>query len=157
MIEAAEIPESSYVKESQWSKDHWSLLAYIEHVMVECGGFEVGLDAHLRQNRVHWRVLWEQCPHPKRTYGKSPAARSMAMEPEHGTRLRGGTVLLDHDDWDCVQDLAHEGYFTCGANAVQPGAVLHLSAKGASVVARLRQHKSAGGGFGTFTASAAVA
>lgn len=144
---------SEFIEEGRWGKDHWSLLAYIEHVMVDCAGFQVGLDAHMRQGRRHYRVMREECPHPKRRHGHSPVDRAMAMEPEHGTRLKGGVVLPWHDDWSCVQDLAHAGYFTCTADEVQPGAVLHFSDKGMGIAAKLRQHKSAGGGFGTFSAA----
>jgi len=29
-----------------WGRDHWSTLAYIETVMVDCKGFQIGQDGH---------------------------------------------------------------------------------------------------------------
>lgn len=43
-------------------KNHWSLLAYIETVMVECGGFDVGFDPRMTQNCRNYRIMKEINP-----------------------------------------------------------------------------------------------
>lgn len=72
------------------------------------------------------------------------------MERSEGSRLADGSVIPDHDDWACVQDMAQAGLLTVGADGVQPGAKLRLSALGHKVTALLREHKAAGGLFATF-------
>ena len=142
-----------YIAMNRWSKDHWSTLAYLETVMVDCGGFQVGSDPRMRSNRRHFRVMHEECPRPKRA---TRGAGGVAMNAEHGTRLNDGCVVANHDDWMCVQDMAAAGLFTVGADEVQPGQTLHLSSRGQDVVAALRAHKAAGGNFAQFDASAFV-
>ena len=138
---------NEYIPMAAWSKDHWSTLAYIETVMVECGGFQVGSDARMRSNRRNFRVMG-QCPKPSRPNGRATLA--MTMRPEHGTRLANGQVLENHDDWACLQDLANEWLFTCVANDIEPGAIVHLSERGRALCDALRAHKASGGTFGAF-------
>ena len=138
-----------YVQSEQWSADHWSTLAYMETVMVECGGFQIGRDPRMRSNRAHFRVMQEQCPNPKRP-SRDPAG--VVMKPEHGTRLRDGTVLPGHDDWCCLQDMAAAGYLTCDVEDAEPGVSVHLSELGQLNAAALRSHKAHGGKFADFRA-----
>lgn len=147
------IDPNEFVPEALFWHDHWSTLAYLETVLVDCGGFQVGLDARMRQNRRNFRVMMKECPRPKRT-GLAGMSQSGAipMDPEHGTRLQDGTVLEWSDDWSCVQDMAAAGYFTCGPDAVEPKVILHLSEKGQAICARLRQHKANGGNWRNFQA-----
>jgi len=137
------------IPEEKFGRDHWSMLAYLETVAVDCAGFQVGLDAYMRHTRRHHRVMPQECPQPKRAK-KVLAQFVLTMQPEHGTRLKDGTVLGDHDDFDCLQDLYAAGYFLATTDGVQPGVVLHLSAKGQRVASLLRAHKSAGGAFRNF-------
>lgn len=138
---------SDYVPMNKWGKDHWSTLAYIETVMVEVQGFQVGFDARMRQKRRTFRVMHEQCPQPKRP---SRGGMGIPMEPKYGSRLNDGTSLEGHDDWDCVQDMAVEGLFTVGVEGVEPGATLQFSEKGLNLAQALRKHKIGGGVFGNF-------
>lgn len=143
-----------------WGRDHWSTLAYAVTQMVECSGFQVGFDPRMRANRRHFRVMWEECPRPKR----SAPATSFGYGPlpvgKYGTRLADGSEVDGHDDWCCLQDMAKAGLFAaldeggaprpCDDVDVQPGAVLRLSPLGLEVAAALRAHKIAGGGFAAF-------
>jgi hypothetical protein len=79
------------------------------------------------------------------------------MKPEHGTRLNNGTSVTDHDDWNCVQDMAQEGLFDFDAESVQPGFTLKLSPKGQAWASALRIHKQGGGNFSDFDVSQAPA
>lgn len=57
--------EQSYVPVARWGRDHWRCLAYVEAIMVEMAGFQVGADPRMTANRRHYRVMAEQCPRPK--------------------------------------------------------------------------------------------
>ena len=76
---------------------------------------------------------------------------------KHGTRLKDGRAITDHDDWMCLQDMTVEGLFTLGVDAIKPGVVLRLSDKGWRIAAELRKHKANGGSFGNFTPSIGTA
>lgn len=145
---------SDYIPIEQWSKDHWSTLAYVESVMVDCAGFQVGADPRMKSNRRHFRVMAAECPNPRRAQASKSLA--MPMRPEHATRLKDGTQIAGHDDWMCVQDMAAAGLFTAGPDDVQPGERLHLSALGVMVSSELRAHKASGGTFATFSPSGAA-
>ncbi len=136
-----------YVNIANWSKDHWSTLAYIETVMVECGGFQIGLDCRMRSNRRNFRVMHEQCPRPKRA--KQDGTRAVCMDPKYTSRVKNSTTV-DHDDWCCIQDMAVAELFTVGVEQIQPGVVLHLSEAGKAMIAALRAHKATGGQFAAF-------
>lgn len=145
----------AYIEMGAWGKDHWSTLAYIETVMVECGGFQIGLDARMRSNRRHLRVMHQQCPRPKRAAGRD-SSLTVAMDPNGGSRLRDGSTVPNHDDWMCVQDMAYAGLFTVGPADVEPGETLHLSTLGRQVASQLREHKAAGGQFADFSVACAA-
>lgn len=138
---------TEYIPMVLWGKDHWTTLTYMETVMVECGGFQVGLDPRMRSHRVHYRVMYQKCRRPKRP---SPQYAGVVMRPEHSTILNDGQQVPNHDDWCCIQDIAHEGLLTIPVDHIQPKIELHLSEKGQVIVAKLRQHLMAGGSFGNF-------
>jgi hypothetical protein len=137
----------------QFGRDHWSTLAYIDCVMIDCAGFQVGFDARMRQGRRHYRVMHEECPRPKRV-GISTAA--LVMDLEHSTVLRDGSKVAGHDDWHCVQDLATAGIFTARVEDIQPGETLHLSDFGRALANDLRAHKASGGSWKDFVPSLAA-
>jgi hypothetical protein len=144
---------SDYVRPELFGKDHWSTLAYAETVMVECGGFQIGFDVRMRQNRRNYRVMREMCRKPKRAR-QGPDCGCM-WEPKYSTVLADKSVVEGHDDWSCIQDCAEAGFFTVGeqiarADRVEPGVILHLSPLGRATVEGIRAHKAAGGNFGNF-------
>lgn len=155
---AAATPSTVYraddlIPVAMFSKDHWSTLAYVESVMTECAGFQVGLDPRMRATRRSHPVMSEECPHPKRpsaSSGRSLASTAITMRPGEGTVLKDGTKVPGHDDWACLQDLAEAGYFTTAQNDIEPGVTLHLSERGRVVAAALRTHKAGGGQFRQF-------
>lgn len=133
----------------KWGKDHWSLLAYVESVSVECGGFEVGYDARMRHNANNFAFMNMKNPEPKRQ--NRPTMQGPVMDERYATRLNDGTIAPDaHDDWMCVVDMASAGLFTVSSEDVQPGAILSLSDKGFSLCSSLRKHKAQGGQFANF-------
>ncbi|AXQ69283.1 hypothetical protein HOU02_gp442 [Caulobacter phage CcrBL9] len=147
--------DDGYVPITLFGKDHWSMLAYAEVVMVDCQGFQVGYDARMRQGRQHFRVMHEQCRRPRRVNGGHDGA---VMKPEFGSRLNNGTFIENHDDWHCVQDMVHAGLMGVRRRdlilplieEMEPGEVLHLTPLGQEVAGRLRAHKAAGGNFSGF-------
>lgn len=155
--ESTEFNVDSYIPMGKWGKDHWSLLGYMHTVLLDCGGFQVGLDARMRQGRRNFRVMDEQCPVPKRPTRTSGA---MVMDPKYGTRLNDGTYVPRHDDWHCVQDMAHEGLLLAkNSNGrwnlatvedIEPGVDLRLSDAGYEVLFGLIRHKHQGGNYAAY-------
>lgn len=142
-----------FIPMGEWGRDHWRQLAYVEAIAVDMGGFQVGFDPRMSANRRNFRVMYEQCPKPKRM-SNIPADRAMVMRSEHATRMAGGAQPdPHHDDWCCVQDIAAEGLFTVGPERVQPGEFLHFSPKGLELVGALRKFKAAGGQYAQFQAA----
>lgn len=145
---------SEYIPMSQWARDHWSTLAYIETVLVDQREFTVSYNPRMRSSRRMIRVLTE--PPALRTatvrnrsyaYGRG----AFAMSPEAGTILRDGTVLPDHDDWACVQDFAAAGLLTKTADEIDVGTSIKFSPYGWHIATALRQHKANGGNFADFS------
>jgi hypothetical protein len=144
--------ENEYVPAELFGNDHLGTLLYVDSVMVDNGGFQVGSDPRMKSNRRNFRVMAQQCPRPKRT--SREGSFSVVMSPEHATRLRDGTVVRDHDDWACLQDMAALGYFTVPVDEIEPGVVLHFSDLGRAVANDLRAHKAAGGSISDFVIAA---
>jgi hypothetical protein len=158
MTEVAERPTQTftaddYIPASHWGKDHWTTLAYVDAVMTDMAGFQVGADPRMRSNRRNFRVMHAECPRPKRaTNGGHAAMGAIAADLSMGSCLKDGSVVQNHDDWSCVQDMAEAGLFTVGPDDVEPREILHFSAKGRAWANELRQHKQAGGAFAGFSA-----
>lgn len=141
---------SDYVAPRLWGKDHWSTLAYIESVMTDCGGFEMGLDPRMRSNRRNYRVM-NEVPLPKRTRKASTRHYGAPLGPGDGSVLSDGQCVTGHDDWNCLEDMASVGFFNIGILGLAPGKVLKFSPLGLAVSSRLRQHKQDGGNFAEFS------
>ena len=112
-----------------WGKDHWSTLAYIETRIIDYHG---GLDVrHMRCNsKLH------------------PQFQHIVEGKEYPTRLKEGTIVHDHDDWSCVEDMEAEGLLISLGTGLSP--VYKLTDKGYVIAAALRKHKAEGGNFASF-------
>lgn len=121
------------VPTSLFGKDHWSLLAYVETVVVEG---EVIKHERLRCNEAYHPMM-------KRDRFGTQGGWQMAW----GTRIVDGKVLPQHDDWDCLEDLAAAGYLQI--ESMTEGSVT-LTPTGLAKAHELRAHKIAGGTFATF-------
>ena len=75
--------EWEVVPPTDWGKDHWSTLAFLETAAVDNKGLVQ--NAHMR---AHPRL------HPKYAHTGSTG--------EYPTRLKDGFELKDHDDWSCM-------------------------------------------------------
>ena len=124
---------------TDWGKDHWSTLAYVECRAVDNGG---------ALNPQHMRGH----------LGRRPE--------QYPTRLRDGIDLEGHDDYDCVADAVEAGFLEAAGKHGSPGNARYsyrdhtdrmvlthrytLTDKGAEVTAALRKHKAMGGNFAGF-------
>ena len=170
----AEVSADEYISPSNWGKDHWSTLAYIDTICVEKAGAMVAPDPKMRcNNRRHRHLI-------PRVWG--------GWEDKYSSSLRDGSIAVGHDDWDCVQDLVEFGFLKCVCHplpealqdsiqvnrdlsaarvellnaismgliekddtSVQPGKIMHLTSLGQQAISLLRTHKSIGGSFSDFT------
>lgn len=129
-------------KINQFGKDHWSLLAYIEYRVMNHEG---------RLDLVHLRV-------------KNPALQQNMLggdnwKPEYGTTLFGywnenGSVnsklkILDHDDFDCLDDLEKARLIESFGTGLNPA--YKLTKKGVKVMGLLTLHKQEGKNYADFT------
>jgi hypothetical protein len=152
-IKSRPVPDNSEgIPVSRWGKDHWSLLAYVESLVVDAPD-KVGT-----VNRQ--RVRCNPGRHPL-----LQGTRDGIWQPNYGTRLAGffeyaqrtdltaaetaGFFLPEHDDWDCLDDLDV-------ANLVETLSLINgkvlLTPVGSVIAAQLRLHKQQGGQFANFTA-----
>lgn len=129
------------IKISQFGKDHWDLLAHVEYRIMNHQG---------RLNLVHLRV-------------KNPALQQNMTgvnmwKPEYGSRLFGywnkdGSVnpklkILDHDDFDCLDDLENAGLIKSFGTGLHPA--YKLTKEGVRVVGLLTLHKQEGKNYAAF-------
>lgn len=111
--------------------DHWSTFAYLETRAVDHQG---GVDiTHMRCDPRRHPTL---------------AHRGSAI-PCSPSRLKDGTLLHDHDDWDCVDDFERCGLLQNVGTALHPR--IQFTPIGLQLAARLRAHKAHGGSYSTFS------
>jgi hypothetical protein len=104
----------------------------------------------MRTSRRHFRQLVTTFPGPDDPDLGAP------ITPDLGTRLRDGTIIPDHDDWDCVEDLLAAGLLTAIPEPDHPErwGLIRLTPAGQRHVAALRVHKQQGGTLDTYAWSA---
>lgn len=112
-----------------FGRDHWTTFLYLETCTVDYGG-----EADLRRMRC------DASRHPAQANGVDAKG--------HATRLKGGVLLPDHDDWDCAEDLEREGLLTNEGTAANR--VFRLTEAGRALAGVLRAHKADGGSVDTF-------
>lgn len=132
----------------KFCKDHWSTLAYAESCCVD-GDKGIGtLD-----------LAKMRCNGNKRVF----LGANFIWHQKWGTRLMGyfdftdrgdpvkaeaaGLQLLEHDDWDCLDDLAAHGFIEIMS---QTQGAVRMTPLGNEVAGALRKHKTQGGMFADF-------
>lgn len=109
-----------------FGKDHWSLLAYIEHINVN-----------------------EKCiPDPRKMreiHGKRAPMGNPFSSSNYPTRTKKGAVY-NHDDY--AEDLEKVGLITIEGTGANPMYI--LTDYGWEVASRLRKHKAKGNNFQSF-------
>ena len=135
----------------KFGKDHWSLLAYVEHCCVN------GRDGFGKLDRRRLRC------NPNNHMLAGVYSNDTQWKLNHGTRSAGffdfeerndpekaiaaGVQLLDHDDWDCLDDLEAAGYIEVLSLV---NGFVKMTVTGCDVAAKLRAHKAHGGQFAGF-------
>lgn len=123
---------------SAFGRDHASLLAHIEYICVNSAG-----KGHGEIDSAKLRCNPETHPHKSRTH----RGGTRGWEDAHGTRLKDGSVLPKHDDWDCIEDMEAAGLVDLLSYA---NGLIKLTEKGSATVARINKHKAGGGSFSDF-------
>ena len=140
-----------------FGKDHWSLLAYIEHCCVNSHDGVGTIDRR--------RMRCNASTHPMLT---GPYSTDIPWKLSYSTRLAGffdfadrgdpakaiaaGLQLRDHDDWDCLEGLEAAGFIDVLSLV---NGFVKMTPHGSGVAAKLRAHKTAGGHFAEFSPSPA--
>jgi hypothetical protein len=132
---------------AQWSRDHWSLLAYIECRCVDNNGT---VDKkHMRCNEFR---------HPMHAVNRRYGDLS-AWSAANGTRAKlAKPIKIDgkavdvvrvaaHDDWDVLNELEDAGLVDVVSEA---NGFVKLTAAGKAMAAKIRLHKTNGGEFSNF-------
>lgn len=122
----------------QFAKDHWSLLAFVE---TRCVDFKGQLDYdRLRCNRDTHSAQFLLRKYPTSTVAGT-------WKHEWGTRLKDGTVVPEHDDWDCLDDLEAAGLVET-LSYIKSN--VRLTERGLHVAQQLRVFKAQGGQYKDF-------
>lgn len=138
-------PTTERITPDRFGKDHWSLLAYIETLVVDNQPID---RRRMRCNPTTHPTL--VAPHQHQRW-----------EPQWGTRLKNYFLkeyfdahdkaayqLPEHDDWDCLEDLDAAGLVEF---QTLTSGVVRLTPEGRRVANELREHKQNGGTFAGFT------
>ena len=118
-----------------FGRDHWSAFAYLETRCVDHRG---------HPDTRHMRADLKRHP------GKGHLLSNESTRP-YPTRLRDGTEVHDHDDWDCVDDLEAVGLVRTKGTGTHPRWA--LTERGAEMAARLRAHLAHERRYATFDPS----
>jgi len=121
-----------------FGKDHWSTLAFVETRCVDDGG--IVDKERMRCNTSRHAAL----------LGRIQQRSTSKWDEKWGTILSDGTVLPEHDDWDCLIDLAKAGYVEIVD--IDEGNV-HLTDQGWQVAHQLRRFIAEGGTYKAFRPS----
>ena len=135
----------------KFGKDHWSMLAYVEHCCVN------GRDGFGEIDRRRVRC------NPNTNHMLAGIYSDVQWKLNYSTRLAGffdfeersdpekaiaaGLQLRDHDDWDCLNDLEAAGYIEVLSLV---NGFVKMTDKGCGVAAKLRAYKVRGGQFAGF-------
>lgn len=108
----------------KFGRDHWSTLLYVETRCVDAGGV---IDEKMRM----------RCD-PDRHPEHATLNAIVLNDRKYPTRLADGTNLDDHDDWDCLDDMAAAGWLIVGGTTQRP--VITLTDEGWRKAAERRRH-----------------
>lgn len=107
------------IPSARWGKDHWSTFMYLETRAVDHRG-----SIDLRHMRTAPGGL-----------------RRQPVPGDYPTKLNDGE-LYGHDDWDCAEDLEHEGLVENVGTGLNP--LYRLTDRGWIVANLIRRHRAEG-------------
>ena len=122
---------------SNWGKDHWSTLLYLETLAVDNSGFAKPDNRKMRTNQIR---------HPHLVGHIFPGSNALDGS-SYPTRLKEGEVK-EHDDWDCVDDAIEEELVEDVGTGLNR--TYKFTKKGKKAMAKLREFKQEGGNFQSF-------
>ena len=122
---------------SNWGKDHWSTLLYLETLAVDNSGLAKPDNRKMRTNEIRH-------PHLKGNTGFPSSALDGSGYP---TILKEGEAK-GHDDWDCVDDAIEEELVEDVGTGLNRA--YKFTKKGKKAMAKLREFKQEGGSFKDF-------
>ena len=137
--------DPEFVPISKFGKDHWSTFAYVDTLLAD------------RKWIANERMRCNARRH--RPFVHVNRFREVQDGSKYPTRLNDGSEVVNHDDWDCLQDCEHEGLLalivdedTRRGEEVFGGARarVELTAKGRAISSQLRNFKAKGGNFREF-------
>lgn len=139
----------SKISVDSYGFDHWSLLDYIETCCVDGNGI----------GTIDRRKL--RCNQNKHPLLANDATESSKWKKIYSTRLKGyrdhwtdnpkttvemavkaGVALLDHDGWDCLEDLEESGFIDIISQA---DGLVKITKLGCDAMAAIREHEASGG------------
>lgn len=120
--------EAQHIPMSKWGKDHWSTLLYIESICTDGKG--VPSAERMRQ--------WPG--RPRRGVAAYGSSLMMPPQGEYPTRLKDGTEVREHDDFDCAADMEAEGLVEWHGTGLHPA--FKLTDRGWKIAHALRRHVS---------------
>lgn len=124
----------------QWSRNHWSLLMYIEICAVDDQGV-------IDFNKMRCNSYTHPLQYARKTHPNVVAEMIGQWQSSWGTTLKDGTHLDNHDDWDCLADLYYAGYMVMHPT----NETVHLTDEGFALAHQLRKFRAQGGNYKDFT------
>jgi len=122
----------TFVPIHKFGKDHWSTFVYIDTRIMDYKG---------EPDRNHMRT--DKDRHPGLTHDFSDLPNK-----KYPTILKDNVELLDHDDWDCLEDCQEAGLLKIHGTGIYP--VYILTDSGRQVASQLRDFKSNSGNYADF-------
>ena len=123
-----------------WGPQHWACFYYIQGAALSAGGFQIGLDPHMRAVAETLEILGKSCRCPAKIHSMKNVT-VLPMAENLSTRIRTGQVINGHDDWCVLQDLQCEGLFRhVDDDALTCGEFRELSDKGKRFALAVRGH-----------------
>lgn len=128
-----------HIPPNQWGKSHWSTFAYIETRIVDHKG--VLFLEHMRT---------DPDLHPLFAHRGCRKGLSDVLSPKrYPTKLKGMTLLENHDDWSYADDAEEAGLLENIGTGINR--IYRLTEEGEKVATALRLHKARGGQFAEFS------
>jgi hypothetical protein len=139
------------VPREKWGRDHASLLAYVESCTVNgVKKAKMPGEARVVAELDKRRLRCNEKRHPMHAVNLNMTDLA-SWKPTYGTRCAGDHVEAEHDDWDVLNDLESAGLVDVISEA---NAFVLLTAAGAVIASRIREHKAKGKQFREFVGDA---
>lgn len=143
------MPKSKNVPVSKFSKDHLSLLLYVENLQFESKNKVAAINLSRMRCNPKNHPLHHVNPFPwKDSWGtKLNGFFNFEHKSDIYCAEKNGFFLTQHDDWDCLEDLEK----SCLVEIISfVNGFVTLTTKGIGLSSALRVHKNNGGNLSDF-------